>query len=348
MYSLPTLLFLKLETPAADLHPTHSPAAFSHQWNEFGAHWAPSWEVAGGGLYLDLSGTDRLLGRGPRGALRVCRDARRHWDSMSGGLPSICGGLGRGALVAFLAGRMAASEPHCMLEVPAGNESAFLEPFSVAVLSGRFPREVARLQHLGVRTLGDLQATSRALLEATFGTVGATLFEAAHGRLPVVLRPDRHRAPQETVVAAARWSRPLAGDGPERALRRALARRAMLACAGGPGEWHPWRLRGSWAGGGTSDANATGGEHDTWDDWLALVDRLWGRLPRRRRGLIGVQLRAGRRQVSRDQPLLFPDPGLEQRGSLARGWRGLGEGVQLASEALLVAWDLQWSSGNST
>ncbi len=343
MECLPTLLFLKPAVPVAGFSsplPT-PPGPPVQQWNEFGASWAPAWEAAGGGIYLDLSGTDRLLGPGPRGALRVCRDARRRWESMSGG-------LGRGALVAFLAGRMAAAEANCMLEVPAGNESTFLEPFSVSVLAGRFPAEVTRLQHLGVRTLGDLQATSRALLVATFGAVGATLYEAAHGRLPVVLRPDRHREPQETVVAEARWSRPLAGDALERALRRAVARRAMIACAGGPGEWQPWRLRGWWAGGGASDVTAVGCGHDTWDDWLALVGTLWRRLPRRRRGLVGVQLRAGRRQAAHDQPLLFPDIGLEQRGSLARGWRGLGKGVQLGSEALLVAWDLQWSAEADT
>jgi hypothetical protein len=298
--------------------------------------WTPVWEARRSGVYLDLTGMARLLGGDGDGAAGVCRQAPKHWGPLSAG-------LGGSTLVALLAARLAGTAPGRLLVVPPGNEARFLAPFAVSVLGGRFPAEVVRLQQLGVRTLGDLQVVPTTLLVATLGSVGVALAATAEGQALDCLQPDRHRRPEDCVVVRARWRRPLAGALLESALRRAVARRAMLACAGGPGCWQSWCWQSTWAGGDQATTTLPGRGADTWPVWLDLVEQLWRRLPVRRRGLVALELRAGRRCPDPGQGSLFPDPERERALALAAGWRRVaGLRLGLACEAALATWNICW------
>jgi DNA polymerase-4 len=67
--------------------------------------------------------------------------------------------------------------------VPAGEELAFLHPLPVQALWGVGPATLARLQRLGVRTVGDLAAIPVANLRASVGdAAGRHLHDLAHGR----------------------------------------------------------------------------------------------------------------------------------------------------------------------
>jgi hypothetical protein len=90
-------------------------------------------------------------------------------------------------------------------------------------------------------------------------------------------------------------------------------------------------------------ATGPGRGDDSWDAWLALVEELWRRWPHRRRGLVGLELRAGRPRRVEDQGSLFPDPAAAGRMRLTAGWRRLaGGGLRFASEAVLVDWGIRW------
>jgi hypothetical protein len=309
--------------------------------SEFCARWAPIWTTTARGVYLDLTGTGRLIGYGLDGAACVCRDAPSRWGAVSGG-------LGRDPLVARLAGRLASSVPGRLLQVPEGSERAFLAPFSIMVLARRFPSQVARLRLLGVRTLGDLQIIPRALLSAIFGQEAVVLLDAAQGSLACDLSRARHHRPEGCLLVGASWRRPLAGSPFEQALRRALARRVMLLCGDGPGRWKSWTLRATWDGGKTAMSTDTGRRTDAWPAWLALVEDLWRRLPSRRTGLVALELRGVRDGRTAIQADLFFDEAQERRSAFIKSWRRLpGVPLSFASETLLHAWEIRWRTDGS-
>jgi len=284
--------------------------------------WAPAWEVAPDGCYLDLSGTERLFGRGSDGPSRICREARQYWaDLVGGAAPTL--------LAAKLASRLAAnwnrteaSRTGYCFTVAAGGVAAFLAPFSLSVLQERYPRAVHCLRRFGLRTLGDLQTVPRALLVATLGTSGNQLADVACGSRCRRLHGAR---PTERIVVTAQLGRPLAGRHLLTALRRALAVRAMLACGGGPVDWEGWQLRTWWSGKATGIVTTEARGADRFDDWLRLIEDLWRQLPQRRCGLTSLQLVAGSaRRVSAIQNGLFPADRKQQR--LALVWQQAGRG----------------------
>jgi len=125
--------------------------------------------------FLDIAGA-RLGYGSPEAVGRAIRVAVREGT----GLPASVG-LATSKLLAKLASR--AAKPDGMLLVPAGRELEFLHPLPVRALWGVGEATYARLEELGVRTVGELAALPRATLERRLGAVlGGHLQDLAQGR----------------------------------------------------------------------------------------------------------------------------------------------------------------------
>lgn len=293
----------------------------------------PRWELTGDGALLDISGTDRMLGPGLDGVETLCRRA--------GGATA---GAGPTILAARLASRLAGVLGGGAYDVREGSVGSFLALFPIVFLPAR-PGEIDRLRQLGVRTLGDLQVVPRALLKAVFGDRGRELADEAAGVSGRTLVPESGRGREESsglaLVAGLRLTRPLNDRGAESALLRGLAMRALAACPDGPAERSTWRLAAGHPGPGRDTAYASGRGGGGWSAWVAHLDLLWRRLPRRRTGIILVELHASPpRGASFRQESLFEEDRRDRRLALALA-RSRGA-VGVAGEELLRAWGGRW------
>jgi DNA polymerase-4 len=123
--------------------------------------------------YLDLAGTERLLGPPFAAAHKLLQEI-----TATTALPC-SGGLGATRLVAKIASEQA--KPRGLLWVPAGSEESFLAPLAVRRVPGIGKVTDAALQALGIQTIAQLQAVPLERLEATFGQWGTALFRKARG-----------------------------------------------------------------------------------------------------------------------------------------------------------------------
>lgn len=123
--------------------------------------------------FLDIGGLRRHflspdeVGEGMRTALRETI-----------GLPASVG-IASTKLVAKMASR--AAKPDGLFIVRAGDELSFLHPQPVRDLWGVGEATHARLEELGIKTIGDLAAFPRATLQRRLGSVGAGLWDLANG-----------------------------------------------------------------------------------------------------------------------------------------------------------------------
>jgi len=125
--------------------------------------------------FLEIGGL-RLAYPSPTAVGEAIRKAVREQT----GLPASVG-LATCKLLAKLAGR--AAKPDGLRLVPAGGELAFLHPLPVRALWGVGEATYARLEQLGVRTVGDLAALPREVLERRVGeAMGAHLSDLAQAR----------------------------------------------------------------------------------------------------------------------------------------------------------------------
>ena len=255
---------------------------------EFCRRTTPTWELTSGGAYLDLTGTERLYGRGVDGAAHVSRLARK-----TGGI--LAAGAAPTRLAAQLASLTAARAGGGVLVVVPAQVAVFLMSFPVDFLPGR-RSAIIRLQKLGVRTFGDLQIVPRTLLGSVFGESGGRLADEAWGRVTgLSANGTRAAAGDPThleLVVGVRLARPVSSEQVGSALCRGLAVRALTLCPGGPASRGRWRLTGLWSTGRCGTSLRRGPEPSGWKSWLGLVDLLWRRLPLRRQGLLGLELRA--------------------------------------------------------
>ncbi|MDD5368332.1 MAG: DNA polymerase IV, partial [Anaerolineaceae bacterium] len=74
-----------------------------------------------------------------------------------------------------------ACPPNSILEVPPGEEAAFLAPLPVQALWGIGPKTAARLGELGVRSVGDILRIPESQLTHHFGKTGPELGQRARG-----------------------------------------------------------------------------------------------------------------------------------------------------------------------
>ncbi len=131
--------------------------------------------------YVELTGSQALLGTPEQVAVRLRDQVKRE-----------CGldlsiGIAPCKLVAKVASDL--RKPRGLVIVRPGEEAAFLSPLLLRKLPGCGPATVARLEQLGIRTIGDLAALPQALLMELFGQYGRLLHEHARGIDPVPVSP---------------------------------------------------------------------------------------------------------------------------------------------------------------
>jgi hypothetical protein len=283
---MPPRSILHLRLTESDLNPAGNPGGDSLA--DFCRRTTPAWELSVRGAYLDLTGTNRLYGRGLDGATHVSRMARDLQGALSAGAAPT-------RFVAELASLTAARAGGGVLAVLPEQVPVFLKSFPVTFLPER-RNVVNRLRQLGVRTLGDLQVVPRSLLQSVFGKGGPRLADEAWGRaagfLVPALKIPSGDAPGLDLVVGVRLARPVSSGPLILALRRGMAVRALTLCPGGPARRGRWLLTAIWAEGARDSVRILGPEPQGWTSWLGLVERLWKRLPYRRQGLFGMELSA--------------------------------------------------------
>ena len=144
--------------------------------------------------FLDVTGARRLLGDGAAIARHLRAEVQTRLDL------SCSVGVAPNKFLAKLASK--AAKPRAtaagvepgpgVVEVAPGEEQAFVRPLPVRALWGVGPATFARLDRLGVRTVGDLADLGEATLVATLGRAqGAHLYALAHARDDRPVEPDR-------------------------------------------------------------------------------------------------------------------------------------------------------------
>lgn len=110
-------------------------------------------------------------------------------------------GAGPNKLIAKLASGY--DKPDGLVVVGVDEVDRFLIPMPVRRLWGVGPKTAARLEALGVKTVGDLRCLSSSALERKLGKYGPFLWELAHGRdaRPVVShRPSKSHGAERTLA----------------------------------------------------------------------------------------------------------------------------------------------------
>ena len=125
-----------------------------------------------------VSALNPVLSHAPSVALSSPLPRQRRWSKGEGPAPSVTLSLSKGEGV---------------LVVPTGQEAAFLAPLSVGHLPGCGPVTVARLQGMGIETVGDLASQPMKDLVALFGETGRMLWQRANGQGSTVLQTERQR-----------------------------------------------------------------------------------------------------------------------------------------------------------
>lgn len=333
----PSILHLRL----AGLDQVETGCAETKSLAEFCSLTTPAWELTPSGAYLDLTGTERMYGKGIDGAAHVGWLARE-----AGGL--LAAGAAPTRLAAGLASLTAARAGGGVLAVVPSQVAVFLQSFPVIFLPGR-RSVVNRLQQLGVRTFGDLQVVPPSLLRSVFGAGGLLLADEAWGRSTGFSTPDKRLpkgGPDELeLVAGVRLGRPVSSRRLSSAMCRGLAVRALTCCPGGPASRGRWRLTSVWSEGRHYSSSVRGPEPAGWKSWLGLVELLWRRLPCRRQGLLGLELRAETGPCSTFlQGNLFPGDEADRRLAEAMGRLRRESDIRLgpACEDLLVSRGAVW------
>lgn len=138
------------------------------------AEFSPDLEVVGiDEAYLDITGSEALFG--PPLELGRRLKFRVHSEL---GLPASIG-VASCEVVAKVASDRA--KPDGLLEVPAGEEAAFLAPLPVGDLPYAGRKTEATLRLLGIHTIGQLAAVPLETLRAIFGVHGILLHRFANG-----------------------------------------------------------------------------------------------------------------------------------------------------------------------
>jgi len=104
---------------------------------------------------------------------------------------------------------------------------AFLPPLPVGRLPGVGKVTEARLEKIGVRTVGDLRAQSGEQMQAQFGRQGTRLYELAHGIDESLVVPDR---PTQSISAEDTFEHDLPLAETELLIRRLAEKTWAASC----------------------------------------------------------------------------------------------------------------------
>lgn len=145
---------------------------YSRKVHDILCRYSPKVEMASvDEAYLDMSGTERLLGP----PLKAAQDLH---DAIGRELNLNCSiGIGTARVVAKIASDLA--KPHGVLFVHPGHESRVFAGLPVRKMPGIGKVSEARLHELGIRTFADL--TARQDLESHFGAYGSAMAGKARG-----------------------------------------------------------------------------------------------------------------------------------------------------------------------
>jgi len=124
-------------------------------------------------VFLDASECVATWG----GALALGADIKQRVHQVTGLRCTI--GIASNKLVAKIASNQA--KPDGLLQVPAGEEAYFLASLPISKLWGVGPKNAARLEAMGIRTIGQLQTAPLDRLKQEFGLWGWDLQRKAHG-----------------------------------------------------------------------------------------------------------------------------------------------------------------------
>ena len=123
--------------------------------------------------FVDLSGCERL--HGP--VLKSAEKIRNEIVEKLGLNASI--GISSNKLLAKIAS--AYCKPNGMLWIAPGMEQKFLAPLPIQRIPGIGPKGAADLQHMGIRSVGDLARLPLELLDEAFGKWGVSLYRKSRG-----------------------------------------------------------------------------------------------------------------------------------------------------------------------
>ena len=176
--------------------------------------------VAVGAAYLDLTGTRRLLQRGPEEAVSGLRRTVRDWLRVS-----LSAGIATNKTVARIAARL--RKPGAQLAVAPGGEAGFLAPLPVGWLPGVGRETRSTLEVAGLVTMGDLAHAPLDALELVLGRDALRLQRRAQGvdEEPVRPKPEEDRNRRETLEFAEDvWEEPVVQAKLKSMLERLMAR----------------------------------------------------------------------------------------------------------------------------
>jgi DNA polymerase-4 len=133
--------------------------------------------------FLDLSGTDLLLGQPPAAAARIKRRLRE-----AVGLPASVG-VAPNKFLAKLASEL--GKPDGLFEIPADRVQAILDPLPLERLWGVGAATLARFHRLGLRVVRDVRLRPPDLLRREFGSAGVHFHRLANGLDDRPVTPER-------------------------------------------------------------------------------------------------------------------------------------------------------------
>ncbi len=131
--------------------------------------------------FLDFSGCERLHRVGEPGGPATWLDVAEAIHDAVSTRASLSVSVGVGGTRAVAAVAAALAKPAGALEVPRGEEAAFLSALPVEFLPGVGPRTREALARFNLHTIGDLARLPEDLMEETFGKVGVAISRRAKG-----------------------------------------------------------------------------------------------------------------------------------------------------------------------